>query len=298
MIGRSLQLYFIDGQPDGMLTAELFNWTGHVLHFPRTRLGEALARKEANHTGVYILVGSTEDGPLAYIGEAENLAARIKNHASEKGWWDSATLITTAADSLHKAHVKFLEARLITQAKRAQNTPLENGNQPTGASLSEADAANMETFIENLMIILPAIRIDLFVDKARPSTSPTQPAEKAVPRFSIKRPKIGVDATARLSNGEMVIESGSVVRAKWIGKGSWDSGYRKIREGLIERGVISIEGDLARFTESFAFSSPSAAAAVVLGRASNGRIEWYIEDGSRTYADWEDDQLITIEAQP
>jgi len=41
--GRSLELFFIDGRPDGMLTAEVFNWTGHVLMTPRTRISEALA---------------------------------------------------------------------------------------------------------------------------------------------------------------------------------------------------------------------------------------------------------------
>ena len=34
--GRSLELFFIDGKPDGMQTAEVFNWTGHVLMTPRT----------------------------------------------------------------------------------------------------------------------------------------------------------------------------------------------------------------------------------------------------------------------
>ena len=37
-IGRSLELFFIDGKPEGMQTAELFNWTGHVLMAPRTRM--------------------------------------------------------------------------------------------------------------------------------------------------------------------------------------------------------------------------------------------------------------------
>jgi hypothetical protein len=27
-VGRSLELFFIDGKPDGMQTAEVFNWTG------------------------------------------------------------------------------------------------------------------------------------------------------------------------------------------------------------------------------------------------------------------------------
>lgn len=55
--GRSLELYFIDGKPDGLLTAEVFNWTGHILMAPRTQLANALKRPEARRTGVYILLG-------------------------------------------------------------------------------------------------------------------------------------------------------------------------------------------------------------------------------------------------
>ncbi len=41
--GRSLELFFVDGNPSGMQTAEVFNWTGHVLYFPRTQIVQALA---------------------------------------------------------------------------------------------------------------------------------------------------------------------------------------------------------------------------------------------------------------
>lgn len=292
--GKSLQLYFIDGQPDGMLTAEVFNWTGHVLQFPRTRLAEALSRREADQTGLYLLFGETETGPLAYIGESETLAARIKQHAAEKPWWNTATLITTAADALHKAHVKYLEARLVILAKSARNMPLENANTPAGASLSEADVANMEAFLETLMIVLPAIRVDLFVDKARPVAA-QRPRQKLAPRFEIDRPKIGVRASATLTDGEMIVEAGALVRGEWIGKGSWESGYRAIRDKLIDRGVIVLENGTGRFAERYAFTSPSAAAAVVLGRASNGRVEWHLADSTRTYADWEDSQVEHLE---
>ena len=55
--GRSLELFFIDGKPDAMLTAEAFNWTGRVLMTPRTQISEALKRKEARYTGIYLLFG-------------------------------------------------------------------------------------------------------------------------------------------------------------------------------------------------------------------------------------------------
>jgi len=76
-IGRSLELFYIDGRPDGMLTAEVFNWTGHVLMTPRTKLSAALARPEARYTGVYLLLGEQDGDPRAYVGECEDIAARI-----------------------------------------------------------------------------------------------------------------------------------------------------------------------------------------------------------------------------
>ena len=106
--GRSLELYFINGKPDGMLTAEVFNWTGHVLMTPRTQIPAALSRKEAKYTGVYILLGDEDGKPSAYIGESENVSERIKTHAAQLDWWNTAVLVTTSANNLHKAHVKYL----------------------------------------------------------------------------------------------------------------------------------------------------------------------------------------------
>lgn len=82
--GQSLELFFIDGKPDGMLTAEVFNWTGHVLMTPRTQLSVALKRVEARYTGVYLLFGEDDGGPLAYIGEGEDIGAHIENHAAHR----------------------------------------------------------------------------------------------------------------------------------------------------------------------------------------------------------------------
>ena len=106
-LGRSLELFFIDGRPDGMLTAEVFNWTGHVLRIPRTQIKQGLDRPESKHTGVYVLLGQIDGEATAYIGEAENMRVRIAQHVSGKDWWDEAILVSTTGDMLHKAHVKY-----------------------------------------------------------------------------------------------------------------------------------------------------------------------------------------------
>lgn len=292
--GRSLELFFIDGQPEGLLSAELFNWTGHVLQIPRTRLKEALARKEAGYTGVYLLLGETENGPLAYIGESEDVGMRLRSHSAEKEWWDRAILVTTSANNLHKAHVKYLESRLVELAKSAGNVPLENGNTPPRSSLSDAAATNMEVFLENLQVVLPAIRVDLLIDRTRPTDQVTQ-LQDNVTSFVLGTKKGEVAARAVFLSGEFIIQAGSRVRTEWVGKGSWDAGYRKLRQHLIETQIIQVDGETATFSENYAFSSPSAAAAVALGRAANGRTEWRVDGSLHTYADWEEEQLKNVD---
>lgn len=98
--GRSLELFFVDDHPDGLLTASMFGWIGRVLVVPRTRLAEGLARTEAGFAGVYILLGEEEGRAVAYIGESDNVAQRMRNHDQRKDWWTTAVLVTTDANQL------------------------------------------------------------------------------------------------------------------------------------------------------------------------------------------------------
>jgi hypothetical protein len=296
MDARSLELFFIDGLPDGMLTAEVFNWTGHVLRFPRTKFREALRRPEAQHTGVYVLIGEQDGSPLAYIGEAENIAERMRGHIANKDWWDSAVCISTTGDLLHKAHVKYLESRLVEIARQIGSMPLENGNTPTRSSLSEAAQANMESFLETLGIVLPAIRVDMFLNKARSApkasdivTSPTDHSEE---KFILQTPKHDLYAEAILRDGEWIVQKGSLARRiSRDGK----TNYTELRDELFANGTLEIKDNTAVFIKDYAFSSPSAAAAVINGFSTNGRVAWKHSISKQTYKDWEKAQ-ITAEA--
>lgn len=296
--GRSLELFFIDGRPDGMLTAEVFNWTGHVLRVPRTQLKQALQRQETGYTGVYVLLGLRDGEPLAYIGETEDLALRLRDHAAKKDWWETAILISSTANNLHKAHVKYLEARLVEIARSVGSTPLENGNTPPRSSLSEAAISNMEAFLETLQMVLPAIRVDMFLSKTRDSSPLSLPenADETTVLFELKTPKHGIEASALLEKGEMVVQQGSAAQFTWKRQSQHTTGYAQLHSDLIASGVLVADGALAKFTIDYAFSSPSAAAAIVNGRASNGRTAWRLKSDGRTFAQWEADQLKHDEA--
>lgn len=292
--GRSLELYFIDGRPDGMLTAEVFNWTGHVLVAPRTQIAEALKRQEASYTCAYLLLGYKEDGtPLGYIGETEDLPARVRKHDLDRDWWDTLVVITSSANQLNKAHIRYIEARLIEEALFVGRLRLDNTAKPGAAGLSEAATANMEAFLEQLFLVLPAVRIDYFLKQTRPTKEKSAAQEHVgspLFEFKISRGEQQVHATARLIEGEFVVQKGSQARSEWS---SSAHSYKNLYDELVSSGVLVDRGTYREFTESYAFRSPSAAGAVVAGRTSNGRVEWKIVGQSTTYGQWEEERLET-----
>ncbi|MCF6443974.1 GIY-YIG nuclease family protein [Nereida sp. MMG025] len=292
--GRSLELFFIEGKPDGMRTAEVFNWTGHVLFTPRLTLKNALQREYATHTGVYVLLGEKDGVGTAYIGESEELAPRLRNHAKEKDWWTHAVLVCTTADTLNKAHVKYLESRLVEIARSVGAVQLENGNTPTKSSLHEAGRANMEEFLETLQIAMPALGVDIFTQKARTPENTAARTEQLAEtnyEFVLRTPKHGVEAFARLEGSDLVVRKGSVCRGEWTKNETTEHGYKTLHNKLIDNGTIEPFEDKGRFTQDYAFNSPSAAAAVLNGRRTNGRIEWRTVAGNKTFAEWEDAEL-------
>ena len=292
--GRSLELFYIDGHADGMLTAELYNWTGHVLMAPRTQLADALRRSEPKCTGVYLLLGEQDGEPIAYIGESDDVGQRLKNHDLKKDWWTSVVFITTAGNKLNKAHVRYLEARLIGEAKRIGRIPLDNGTAPPVPSLSEADIAKMEAFLDNLLTVLPAVRVDMFIERARTVAASSNVITSSAPidatnsvTFVLESNKHGLRAQALLHNGEFIVEKGSTARLNWESKAATAHGYGQLHAELKRSGVMQTDGDHCVFTQNYVFQSPSAAAAVVHGRPANGTTEWKLKVNGNTYKQWE-----------
>jgi len=293
--GRSLELYYIGGRPDGMLTAEMFNWTGHVLKTPRTQLAMALTRSEATYAGVYLLLDDQDGASRLYVGEGEDISERIRTHDVKKDWWDIAVLVTTAGNKLNKAHIRYLEARLIEDAKRVGRASLDNVTLPSRPVLSEADTAKMEAFLENLLIVLPAVRVDIFTQRARtPQTlAGANPAPSSVfgPTFQFEVKKYGLRATARLENGEFVVAAGSMARKRRDGV---NARYTALHDQLMRASILVEQGENCVFATDYAFTSPSAAAAVIAGRSTNGATSWLTDTG-QTYKEWEAARLARVD---
>jgi hypothetical protein len=292
--GRSIELFFVDGNPDGMVTATIpFQWSGHVLVTRRTQLKEAINRHEALRPGVYILVGELAGGTTLYVGETDELRSRLTQHASSKDWWDTAILITSNGEPLNKAHVRYLEYRLFSDAKRINKVNIEYGRAPTESMLSEAAKAHMDDFLENIYLVLPALRFDFFLEQAKADNpaAPESTSREAV-RFTFEVPRNGIKARARLEDGNFIVEAGSVARKAWS-SGASHTSYAKLFQELVDQGVLVEHGDNRIFAKSYVFDSTSAAAAVVAGRPASGPGSWILEGTSQTYGAWETAELST-----
>ena len=210
---------------------------------------------------------------MLYVGEGDPILPRLQDHQAKKDFWTRAIgFTTTTAGQLNKAHVQFLESRLIALARAAKRMPLDNANQPAEPRLSEADRADMEVFLGHMLGMLPVLGVHAF------EQAPKAPAAKASPVLTCKGK--GVQATGYEASQGFVVRAGSQAVLDTVPSMALHvRGMYDLRQELIGNGVLGLRGGLYQFTQDYSFSSPSTAAAVVLGRSANGRIEWKSADG-------------------
>lgn len=277
--GKTIKIFLIDGEPNGRMTCELSNWTGKALKIPRKKIKESSDRPELANTGIYILIGKSsisETKDLAYIGEAEGVYTRLNQHLSTKDFWNDALVFVSKDENLNKAHIKYLESRLHEIAIQTKRYDLNNGNVPTKSLISESDQAEMEEFLDNIKLLVNALGYKIFEEL--PDSNPTalDNSESLDQIFKISGLRHS-DAKGKLTNDGFAVLKDSKVSASTTS--GCTKNWIKLRQKLIDDGIIIHTSQGSFFTESYIFSSPSAAAAMVLGRNANGLTEWKLENG-------------------
>lgn len=272
MASATIKIFLVHGDPKRLRTAELSNWTGKAVAGPRSEFEEILAREESVNSGVYFLAGSDPESgkPAIYVGEAEVVRDRVKAHL-EKDFWNQMAYFISKDENLTKAHIRYLEGKLIDQARQAGRAVVTNG-QGSGAKLPESDREDMEIFLEKINQLLPVLGIELLMPT---SAKPLGSAERKVLHCEIK----GLKAQGHMSpNGFVVLKDSQAVLTERASaqKYPWPINMRqRLKE---DSALIEKDGNLV-FSRDVEFSSPSAAAAVIHGGHANGLTAWKDKDG-------------------
>jgi hypothetical protein len=266
---KTIQMYIFDGNPNGRIMCELSNWNGRVYKVSRNEISEFSKREDAENTGVYFLFGKDENNvDTIYIGEAEKMLTRIKQHLKDTVYWNNCILVVSKDNLLNKAHVKFLENKFYLIAKDSGRAVVINSTIPTRSSISEYDEAMLEEFISNTKLLVNTLGYKVF-DTIEESTIKNEDNSM---NFSITTTK-GVKANGLLVADGFVVLAGSIVTNSTVP--SMSPNLKKLRDNLFTKEIINKDNV---FNQDHIFTSPSLAAATVLGRNANGRTEWKTQD--------------------
>lgn len=269
--GKTIKIFLIDGDPNGRMTCELSNWTGKAYKIPRNKIKDCKDRPDIFNTGIYLLFGKDPDGKeLVYIGEAETVLNRLNQHLAQKDFWNESIVFVSKDENLNKAHIKYLENRLHDIASKVDRYKIENSNTPTLSSISESDRAEMEEYIENIKLLVNTLGHKVFEEKREIQ------AELVLNVFHINAAR-GASATGEPNSDGFLVFKGSKASKDTVP--SLSNSFMNLRNNLIAKGILVEFAEYYQFNEDYIFTSPSLAAATVMGRNANGLTEWKLTSG-------------------
>lgn len=290
MADRLIKLFVMESKKN-LKTVDLSNWVGQVFIGDRKHIDIIQHMPEIEKsTGIYLLLGKdneTEENYL-YIGEADNVAQRIKQHSNKKvdDWFNDFIIFVSKDTHLTKAHVRYLEKSLYELAKQNLTTiKLKNKKYPPGSNLSDSDIAYMQEFQNDMIFILNNLRIINFI-KTKTEEKQNQKRDNIfyLPLTKNRKNKNGEILTAKMvitDNGYLVLKD-SYVESEDRAPSFKNHTYYKLRKNIENKGLFiksDIDG-LWKTKEDIPLESCSAAAAIIKNRATNGRIEWKLSDGT------------------
>lgn len=289
------ELVVRDSDPDGIVTATVRNWTGVMISFPVAELSNA--RKLLSSTGVYLLLGTSEDGedlPVTYIGEAEAVDSRLVDSHSQLTRpdvnWHRVLVVMSQTEELNKAHVRWLEAELLRLAREAKRVKLTNGTDPKAPSLRTTELVFLEGFLEMMLMLFPLVQVDAFRAHGASKSASTRPRSVGDEDLIFHMSDHGKEiarATLLADNGMTVLKGARVSKtaAPYLAAGAL-----RVRKAMLDNGLLEDEGnDHWVLAQDYDFTSPSVAADALRGGSFSGPQVWRLA-GGQTLKEYKDSQ--------
>ena len=294
MPGKTIKLYISGEETKNLKSAELSNWSGKTYIGERKHVPYLQKIDELSNPGIYFLLSQNEllGQKSIYIGEADEVNSRLKNHISGKDWWESFVVFISKDSNLTKAHVRYLEKRFYQIAKENKMAfNLENASEPPGSRLPLNDIDDLEDYLTNMIFILQNLGIIDFAiiksEKEEPTINNAEIFYLTLTNDRLDKNGIPVKAMLVITNNGYKLLKGSFIE-KEVRQSFQKHSYYPLRKKLEEE-LVFIESNIDGvyiLNQDLAFNASSAAASVVKNRATNGPKEWKNING-KTLDDFE-----------
>lgn len=287
MAGKTIKLSITGEEQKNLKSAELSNWSGKVFIGGRKNVPVIQKIEELSSPGIYFLISKniTTTQITLYVGEADEVNSRLKNHLSGKDWWDTFVCFISKDGNLTKAHVRYLEKRFYQIAK--ENTTafdLQNSSEPPGPKLPQSDIDYLEEYLKDMIFVLQNLGL---LDFAKTSDQEERIKTSNSEIFYLNLTTDRVDENKNQLQGKLIITQDGyrLLKGSFIEKTERQSFhthcYYPLRKKIEDEKFLEeskYEG-VYILKEDVDFNSPSAAASVVKNRATNGPKEWKNSSG-------------------
>lgn len=284
--GITITNYLATGDPEGVIFAYMSNWTGQATKIPRNLFADSKNFEELQRPGVYFLVGQDLSNPedkVVYVGEANNLSERLAQHLrdSEKSFVETLICFSSKDENLTVSHTKYLEQRIIKHITKSNDFRLINKKEGYSINLPKMVQDEMDTFFDNIQILLPTLGHNILHTTTKVRQSNRDPLI-----FNLEVGKLKAESVLT-SNGLEVLKGSEMNKQETP---SLSGTYSNIRKTLLEKNIVTEVNGKYAFNENYEFSSPSTAAAIILGYSVNGRVAWKNSRG-KTLKETEDENI-------
>lgn len=268
---KTINMFIFGGNPNGRIMCEFSNWNGRVYKIARNELSMFAERNDCQNTGIYFLFGNDIDkGETVYIGEAERMLDRLKQHLKDNEYWNECIVVISKDNHLNKAHIKYMENKFYLLAKNIERYAVTNASVPTCSSVSEYDKAMLDEFIEHTKLLVNTLGKKVFDEIINSSSQKND--DNSI--FYIKAAR-GADASGIIVADGFAVFKGSIIAESMVP--SMPKTLQVLRQKLIDNKIVDMDN---KFTKDYVFTSPSLAASIIMGRSANGKTEWKNKNGS------------------
>lgn len=244
--------------------------------------------KELQRPALYVLLNQATR--KAYIGETDDFMKRITQHMIHKEFWDEVIVyLDKNEDTISKTEVQYLEYLAYNKAIESKSFDVsENTQSPKLPHMNVIQRSKTENFFRNVQFLTQFVGCDIFIKKSHSKAVVSKKEQATGNAISKKEQATGGEkifyCTRAGSNakgymredGKFVVLAGSELRS-----GECDSLTPKSvekRQAFIDAYCSQSKGKII-LKADYTFTSPSAAAGMVVGGSSNGWTRWKDAEG-------------------
>ncbi len=276
---KTIQIFLPSGDPRGIQVASITTGIIQVIDIPRALLSDFISMPESRQVGIYFLIGEDDDNsqPVVYIGQTGLLGKRLNEHHldSKKEFWSRALAVISLTNNLTQTHTQYLEWRSIQQANNAARYKVMNGNNGSKPFTPAPMQADCEDIFDVLRILVSTLGDNFLESLSIKKIESSLDQDNLGDESDIYYCKSQSEVLARGQYTEegMVVLQGSKAKTSSVPSFVNAAAFRN-KERLIKAGVLTNIGEFYVFASDTLFKTPSSASDLILGRSTNGWIEW------------------------